>query len=252
MRDRQPAICLRVSDYSETSQVVAFLTRTAGVVRLLAKGTKRAKSKSGGAIDLLSEGDLVFTLGRSGSLGTLVEFTETVSHTPLRRQAVRLNAGLYLIELAGEMLAQDDPHPEVFDLLHNALARLAQEGAPISAVVAYFQWRLLRHVGLLGGLDECVGCGKALTSPGRQGAWFSSSMGGMLCRACATGPVGRVRVDGKTMAALAALAAAESGKKAALPDDQAERVNGLLSYHITYQLGKPLKLAKHVIARKKM
>ncbi|MCK4602197.1 MAG: DNA repair protein RecO, partial [Phycisphaerae bacterium] len=118
MRHRQPAICLRASDYSETSQVVAFLTRAEGVVRLLAKGTKRAKSKSGGAIDLLSEGDLVFTLGRSGGLGTLMEFSETVSHTPLRRQADRLNAALYVIELAGEMLAPDDPHPEVFDLLH--------------------------------------------------------------------------------------------------------------------------------------
>ncbi|GAG45812.1 unnamed protein product, partial [marine sediment metagenome] len=55
MRHRQPAICLRASDYSETSQVVAFLTRAEGVVRLLAKGAKRAKSKSGGALDLLSE-----------------------------------------------------------------------------------------------------------------------------------------------------------------------------------------------------
>ena len=60
MRHREPAICIRATDYSETSQVVCFLTRGAGLVRLLAKGSKRAKSATGGAIDLLSEGDLVF------------------------------------------------------------------------------------------------------------------------------------------------------------------------------------------------
>ena len=54
MRHRQPAIALRTTDYSETSQVVHFLTREMGGVRLLAKGTKRPKSKSGGAIDLMS------------------------------------------------------------------------------------------------------------------------------------------------------------------------------------------------------
>jgi len=251
MRHRQPAICLRVSDYSETSQVVAFLTRGEGVARLLAKGTKRAKNKSGGAIDLLSEGDLVFTPSRSGGLGTLVEFTETVSHMPLRRQVARLNAALYLIELAGEMLAPDDPHPEVFDLLHNALARLAQEDAPLPAVVAYFQWRLLRNVGLLGELDRCVGCGARVPAAGGQrGARFSSTRGGMLCGHCAGQGGESVPVTGETIAAMAAMAAAETGRKVALPGDQAERVKALLSYHITYQLGKPLKLARHVISPK--
>lgn len=251
MRYRDPAICLRVSDYSETSQVAVFLTRNEGVVRLLAKGTKRAKSKSGGAVDLLSEGELVFTLGRSGGLGVLVEFTETVSHTPLRLQSARLNAALYLIELAGEMLAQEDPHPEVFDLLHNGLGRLGQADAPIAAVVAYFQWRLLRNVGLLGELDHCVSCGREVALAGGRGAWFSAAAGGVLCNACCAGAGERVKVDGKTMAALAALSAAESGRKVQLPDDQAERVKGLLSYHITYQLGKPLKLTKHVIGPKR-
>lgn len=252
MRYRQPAICLRVNDYSETSQVVAFLTPEEGVVRLLAKGTKRAKSKSGGAIDLLSEGDLVFTKARSGGLATLIEFTETVSHTPLRRESARLNSALYLIELVGEMLAQDDPHPEVFDLLHNALARLTDDDAPIPAVVAYFQWRLLRNVGLLGQLDHCVGCGEPVSpSMSERGGWFSSTRGGVLCESCGSSGGERVRVTGQTTLALAALAAAETGKKVALPDDQAERVKGLLSYHITYQLGKPLKFAKHVIAPKR-
>ena len=87
MRQRAQAICLRATDYSETSQVVAFLTREAGVVRMIAKGTKRAKSKSGGAIDLMSEGEVVYTPSRSGGLGTLVEFVETETHRDMASSA---------------------------------------------------------------------------------------------------------------------------------------------------------------------
>ena len=160
MRLREPGICLRTTDYSETSQVLQFLTRGAGVVRLLGKGTKRPKSSSGGAIDLLAEGDLVFIRKNTDSLGVLVEFTETVSHSDLRVDAGRLNTSLYMIELVSESLPEADPHPEVFDLLHRALARVPQPDAPLQAVLAYFQWRLLRCVGLLGGMEACVSCGR--------------------------------------------------------------------------------------------
>lgn len=255
MRQREPAICLRTHDYSETSQVVHFLTRAAGVVRLLAKGTKRPKSKSGGAIDLLSEGDLVFSGAGRQALGTLMEFTETVAHLDLRRDARRLNVALYMIELVAEMLPESDPHPEVFDLLHNGLLRLGQEGAPLRAVLAYFQWRLLRHAGLLGQLNECVSCGVVILAPPQAGTcalppatdvYFSSFQGGLLCDACESAVVEKFRLDHDTLAAIAALTAVEAGTRVTLPDKPAAALTSLLNYHITQQLGKPLRMAKYV------
>ena len=250
MRQRESAICLRTTDYSETSQVVHFLTRGWGVVRLLAKGTKRPKSKSGGAIDLLCEGDLVFIASSRDSLGTLVEFSETVSHTDLRTDAARLNTALYMIELVGETLAEADPHPEVFDLLHNGLARLGQADAQGPAVLAYFQWRLLQHVGLLGQLKQCVSCGGAVSpspsAPGRD-VYFSSSLGGLLCGGCEGAATEKFRLDGSALAGLAALAAAAAGKRVAMPEKQARGVNRLLAYHVTQQIGKALKMARHAI-----
>ena len=251
MAVRESAICLRTTDYSETSQVVHFLTRGWGVVGLLAKGSKRPKSKSGGAIDLMSEGDLVFIASSRDSLGTLVEFQETVSHGALRKDTGRLNAGLYLIELTGEMLAEADPHPEVFDLLHHALGRLGDADAPVQAVVAYFQWRALRFVGLLGEMRACVSCGGPVMGArgkGARDAYFSSAAGGLLCGGCEAAATEKYRVDGPGMAALAALTAVEEGTRVALPDKQARSVNRVLAYHVTQQFGKPLKMARHVLS----
>lgn len=238
------AICLRVSDYSETSQVTTLLTRAGGIVRLLAKGSKRAKSKSGGSIDVFWQGQCVYTLGKGRSLGTLIEFAETVSRPALRRRLDRLNIGLYMLETCTALLGLSDPYPDVFDLLSNALNRLCQPDASPQAVLAYFQWRVLKHVGLLGQMDACVNCGRKI---GTKEVYFSSSLGGLLCRDCASAVVEKYAVSPACLSGLAALAAAEAGKRPSLPDKQARAVNALLVYHIQYQTGKMIKAAKFAL-----
>ena len=250
MRHRDRAICLRTTDYSETSQVVHFLARELGLVKMIAKGSKRPKSKTGGALDLLCEGDLVFSSGRGEALGTLIEFTETASRTPLRRHAGRLNAAMYLIELADAMLAEGDPHPALFDLLHNGLDRLGQDDVPIPAVLAYCQWRMLRHVGLLGEMSSCISCGTptADAAPGDlRHMVFSSRLGGLLCGSCSAGATDRTRVDAATLAGINAMADAEAGRRVPIDDTHARAVSRMLAYHITEQLGKRLKMERYVI-----
>jgi len=250
MRHREKAICLRTVDYSETSQVVHFLTRGQGLAKMIAKGSKRPKSKTGGALDLLAEGDLVYSSGRGEALGTLMEFSETVSRTLLRRDAARLNAALYLMELTEAMVAEGDPHPEVFDLLHNALARLGEADAPTPAVLAYCQWRMLRHVGLLGEMSVCISCHARVdqaTAGDLRHMVFSSRQGGLLCGSCQGGAAEKYAVDPATLGGVRALARAEAGRRVDFTDDQARAVSRMLAYHITEQLGKRLRMERYAI-----
>jgi DNA repair protein RecO (recombination protein O) len=225
--------------------------RGQGKVHLLAKGAKRAKGPTGGPIDLLAEGELVYIPALREGLGTLVEFGETVSHAALRRDTHRLNAALYMIELTSELLAEGDPHPQVFDLLHGALDRLGRRAGRPGAVLAYFQWRLLRCVGLLGEMKSCVSCGRELEGrkgrAARKDLYFSSLQGGLLCGGCEASAAEKYRLDGAALAGLAALAAAEAGMRVNLPAKQAAAVNRLLAYHAAQQLGRPLKMARHAI-----
>lgn len=247
MRRRTAAICLRAGDFSETSQVVGFLSREDGRVDVLAKGAKRPKSSTGGPIDVLAEGELVYIPSAGGALGTLVEFAETAARAGLRRDSRRLNAALYMVELAGAMLGEADPHPGFFDLLHNALDRLARGRPQVGAVLAYFQWRALRQVGLLGEFARCVGCGREMARAGRKDVHFSSIQGGLLCGGCEASAEEKYRLDGAALGGLAALAAAEAGKKVRLSDTQAAAVNGMLAYHVACQIGRPMKMARHAI-----
>lgn len=245
MRYREPAICLRTTDFSETSQVVHFLTRGQGVVRLLGKGTKRPKSKTGGMIDLMSEGELVYSHSGRETLGTLMEFTETVVHADLRADARRLNAGLFALEAAGEMLAEGDIHAEVFDLLHHTLVRLGQPDAPLDAVLSYFLWRLLGHVGLLGDLRVCVSCGEGVMPD--EEVYFSSTIGGMLCRGCEQSAVEKVQVEPQAHAGVLVLYEVAAGRRRPLEPALAKALNRLLAYHLQHQIGKRLRMSRYVL-----
>ena len=70
---RDDGICLRVTDFSETSQIVGMFTRRHGLVPLIAKGSKRGSKRNvvSGPLDLLTSGEVVFVAAREmpGSAG---------------------------------------------------------------------------------------------------------------------------------------------------------------------------------------
>ncbi|MCD6377542.1 MAG: hypothetical protein J7L99_01685, partial [Planctomycetes bacterium] len=79
----------------------------------------------------------------------------------------------------------------------------------------------------------------------------SSSLGGLLCRDCESAVVEKYAVSPSCLSAIAALSAAEAGKRPTLPDKQARAINALLAYHIEFQSGREIKSARGVLDEKK-
>jgi len=103
-------------------------------------------------------------------------------------------------------------------------------------------------------MATCVACGKPLVegaakpATGQQtGLHFSSRSGGILCQACSGRSTDKYPIQRGTLAGLDALASARAGKRVSLSDGEANSVNRLLLYHISQQLGKVPRMAKHVI-----
>jgi DNA repair protein RecO len=205
------AICLRRSDYSETSLVVRFMTRLHGQVATIAKGVKRPKSKFGGSIDLLTVGQAVFTLpreGSSGTMGLLMAWDQTDVFPCLRTDLLRHAAATTAGELLGRLIEELDPHPASFDAMLTFLRALQADQPPIRRL-AEFMRSLLLDVGLTPNVDACVNCGRLIeqeaqppakppapgSSPGRVSAAprpdklvFSGPRSGPLCPACQPRP----------------------------------------------------------------
>jgi DNA repair protein RecO (recombination protein O) len=252
VRDR--CICLRRTEYSETSQILTLFSRAHGTVRTMAKGahrrTKAGASKFDGGVDLLDNGDAVFIHDPAKDLATLTEWTLREGHLGLRTTLRGMYLGLYAGELVGRLVEEHDPHPELFDRLEATLGELAtprQEQAFLA-----FQLDLLRETGYLAELSACSSCGLPVSD--REPCFFSPSQGGVVCRNCEGVIHDRSPFDPRLLRLLQGILRLPrtNGSAQRLPQltrHQTDPVNRLFADQVQHTLGRRLQLAPYVLAR---
>lgn len=151
VRDR--FLCLRKTEYSETSQILTLFGREFGIVRVIAKGahrrTKAGNSKFDGGIDLLDDGDGIY-LDRAGrDLATLIEWKLLDGHLGLRTSYRGVLLGQAIAEVLAHLLPERDPHARLFDRTAATLPVLAGDYAE-----EHFLALLLDAVGEAGYLPD--------------------------------------------------------------------------------------------------
>ena len=124
MLQKDKAVCLRRTDYSETSQVALFFTRQTRKLDVIAKGSKRPKSSFDGPLETFSFGDIVFSPARSGNLATLTEFAQQPLFFYSQADLFTLNCSVFVSELIESFTEDYDPHEELFDALVEFLSNI--------------------------------------------------------------------------------------------------------------------------------
>ncbi len=141
------AVCIRQWDWSETSQTVSLFTRASGVVRGVAKGSKRPKSPFSGGLEVLTRGELTATLKRPGALSIITSWELREPYSALRRDLVRYHTGVLLADLLHHALREEDPHTELYDRAVETLDGLADDAGDPSSLLLGFQLALARETG---------------------------------------------------------------------------------------------------------
>jgi len=256
MLTKDLAICIRAVDYSETSQVVTFFTRETGKIGAIAKGSKRPKSAFGGPIEMLSHGKIVFSDSSREKLATLTEF-EPAHGEPglagLQNDLFALNCCYFAAELLNHLTDDYDPHPELFDSFLQFLQDVQENNNKprILALSILFQLGLLKEVGLQPILDHCVNCKtryerRAEPAPsgveGSDEIYFSSLANGLVCRDCEPAFPDKIKLSRNAAACLTSLKQIPDAAEKTLRE-----VEKILVRHFTELLGRPPKMAKHVL-----
>jgi len=180
--DDSDALTLRCWDYGETSQVVHLLTRRAGRVHALAKGSKRPKSAFLGPLDTMVAGRAGWYRRPAGTLHVLGSF-EAYDHFPaIRRDLRRYYVACHVLETISLATREEVVEEGIF-LLTVATLRLIERAREPEAAVPLFHADLLRQLGFAPRLDACVVCGRPAVSAPRER--ISPAKGGFLCDACA-------------------------------------------------------------------
>jgi DNA repair protein RecO (recombination protein O) len=218
------AICMRCWDFSETSQTVSLLTKEHGLIRGLAKGSKRNNGAFSGGFDPLTCGHVVARMKTNSDLATLTEWQLEHVWWSTRNSLDVNKAAIYMADLVVRMINDEDPHTHVFDSLCIALDRM-EDGHDIDWPVLRFQWALLVETGYQPTLatddhDEPI-------------VAFSSGIGGVVAD---TGEIDRVRVRRETIDILRLLQ--DDLPMQPTPPETLHRANRLLAHYVRDIIGK--------------
>ena len=141
------AILLRKIRLTETSLIVSWLTPEFGLIKTVAKGALRPKSRLTGVLDLFHSCEIQFQKARSGDLHSLREATLRESFPGIRSDYPRIALAAYAVELLEKAAEKETPIPELFDLLERALGYLNKETATRRAML-HFESELARLLGI--------------------------------------------------------------------------------------------------------
>jgi DNA repair protein RecO (recombination protein O) len=177
-----PAVLLRGHPYSESSRILRFHTREAGVVGALARGIRKAGGKGASGLESFASGTLVLYMRDGRELQTFKDFTPTHPRRDLGASALRMGGASVVAELILRH-AGEEANPALFDAFEAALDRIGGAGEPeVLATVLSESWRLVCALGYRPVLDACVECGEQIGD--REMSRFDFSAGGVRCAAC--------------------------------------------------------------------
>jgi DNA repair protein RecO (recombination protein O) len=156
------AIVLRAYNLAEADRIVVCLTRSAGLVRAVAKGARRMKSRFGAALEPFTLIKLTFQERENRELVTISSTEIMKSNFNLYAQVESGEVLAYMGELIGEFAPPHEADEKMFRMLSACVDALATSEDSGRAITRYFEVWLLRLAGLFPDLRSCSKCGTEL------------------------------------------------------------------------------------------
>lgn len=176
------AINLKSYNLSECDKIIVMYSREKGLIRGVAKGCKKPKSKLGARMDMLVANKLMLYKGRN--LDTICEAKALNTFRKNRSDMDKLFNSMYISEVINHFGVEDDPcSAEIYDLFYKALEKIAEskDKKEILIAVIKFQLKIMQIAGFGVELDSCLCCREQIL---QENMYFSSQMGGVICENC--------------------------------------------------------------------
>ena len=175
------SIVLRTYNLAEADRIVVFFSREHGIIRGVAKGAKRLKSKFGSTLEPFSTVQLTFFQKEERELVSIQNVDLVRSRFESASDPEYLQAFSYLSDLLTAMVPPHDPNETIFRMVAACLEAPYFDSGGLAAIRLYFELWLLRLGGYLPSWDRCSQCANALAE--NEPAWLLSDFH-LLCERC--------------------------------------------------------------------
>ena len=148
-------IILKGSSLKENDRLVTVLTPEYGLIRAVAPGAKKIKSSLRGRTQLFVVNELLILGGKS--LDKIIQADTIYTYPGLSRDIGKLAAAQYLAELALFLAVDEQPQPELYELLNEHLRRIegADKDKSIYPYLAQAVFHLIAIAGLIPQVFNC-------------------------------------------------------------------------------------------------
>ena len=177
------AINLKSYNLSEADKIVVMYSKDKGLIKGVAKGVKKPKSKLGARMDIFVANTIMLHKGRS--LNRICQADVINTFQKSRQDIDKVFYSMYVAEIVNCFGHEDDPDsPIVYDLLYKTLNTItnAQSKVEVLLAVIKFQLKIMIESGFSIELTSCLHCQKEIKD---ETLYFVPRMGGIICKDCA-------------------------------------------------------------------
>jgi DNA repair protein RecO (recombination protein O) len=231
-RDR--AVVCRQHKLGEADRIITLLTREHGLVRAVAKGVRRTRSKFGARLEPFAHVDVQLHAGRNLDIVTQVVSVDAFA-TDIVGDYGRYTSACAMLETAERLAGEEGaPVPALHRLTVGALRAVADARRPRDLVLDAYLLRAMGIAGWAPALAECARCG----TPGPHRA-FHVAAGGSVCPHCR--PAGSVTPPLGVLDLMAALYDGDWAAAQASPPSHRSQASGLVAAHLQWHLERQLR-----------
>jgi DNA repair protein RecO (recombination protein O) len=244
---KSEGIILKLVNWKENSRIVTFFTDNAGRQAIIDRGGRSVKSKRG-RLQTFSRLEIEYFKSEKSGTGYLGEADVLESFLFEKDGSLgRLAFGSAALEILNDLLAEDEPQPELYDITLQffRLTDSIPKAGLFGLFLAYFL-KALSYLGYRPNFAGCVACGKerngcAVAGKGEADEarffFFTPERGGIVCSACQMTGEYYIRLKSERLRAIYGLQTASLAEAAGMRIgyDEAEEIIELLSAFMKYQ-----------------
>ncbi|MBR1424191.1 DNA repair protein RecO [bacterium] len=178
------AINLKSYNLSESDKIIVMYSKDKGLIKGVAKGAKKPKSKLGARMDLLVANTLMLHKGKN--LDTICQADVLNTFRKTRQDLDKIFYSMYVTEVVHNFGTEEDPSSEIiYDLLYKTLNSISEANSKVDMLLAVikFQLKIMVETGFSIELDKCLKCHKDIKD---ETMMFVPNLGGIICSECAT------------------------------------------------------------------
>jgi DNA repair protein RecO (recombination protein O) len=178
------ALVLRTYNLAEADKIVVCLSRSAGLIRGVAKGCRKLRNRFGAALEPFTLINLSYYQKEHQELVSLRQTDILKSHFNLSSDASILTGLAYMGELLIEFSPPHQANDKLFRMATACLEAIDQTPTDLQSILRYFEVWLLRIEGFLPDLQRCAECHRVFAT---DETVFMGSDLALRCRACSQG-----------------------------------------------------------------